>query len=187
MAYRPSVNPTSKTSQAVSRLFHALEPEPVKSSSRFDSLPPLREMPTRHMAHRYPLCWHPVPLGKRPKGRSQAASRRAVPTAVSRNSGEIISERRATSNRIGGRYHPGFAVTSLGISTSVAPLHAPAPRRGGPVLLCPHTGTRLFPMNLATEFMMEVGASWVDDHNTISSRRGQRVPGIVRRAARIDR
>jgi hypothetical protein len=55
--------------------------------------------------------------------------------------------------------------------------------RGVPVLLCPHTKTRLFPVDLANEFMVKVGASWVDDHNAISSRRGQRMPGSVRRAA----
>jgi hypothetical protein len=59
--------------------------------------------------------------------------------------------------------------------------------RGVPVLLCPHTKTRLFPVDVANEFMMKIGASWVDHHNAISSRRGQRIPGSGRRATRIDR
>jgi hypothetical protein len=37
--------------------------------------------------------------------------------------------------------------------------------RGVPVLLCPHTKTRLFPVDIANEFMASVGASWVEDHN----------------------
>jgi hypothetical protein len=41
--------------------------------------------------------------------------------------------------------------------------------KGVPVLLCPHTKTRLFPVDVANEFMMKVGASWVEDHNAISS------------------
>jgi hypothetical protein len=41
--------------------------------------------------------------------------------------------------------------------------------QGVPVLLCPHTKTRLFPVDVANEFMREVGASWVEDHNAISS------------------
>jgi hypothetical protein len=41
--------------------------------------------------------------------------------------------------------------------------------KGVPVLLCPHTKTRLFPVEVANEFMTEVGASWVEDHNAISS------------------
>jgi hypothetical protein len=40
--------------------------------------------------------------------------------------------------------------------------------KGVPVLLCPHTKTRLFPADVANEFMIEVGASWVEDHNAIS-------------------
>ena len=59
--------------------------------------------------------------------------------------------------------------------------------RGVPVLLCLHTKTRLFPVDVADEFLMEVGASWVDRHNATSSRRRQRVPGSGRHAARIDR
>jgi len=43
--------------------------------------------------------------------------------------------------------------------------------KGVPVLLCPHTKTRLFPVEVANEFMMEVGASWVEDHNATSARR----------------
>jgi hypothetical protein len=41
--------------------------------------------------------------------------------------------------------------------------------KGVPVLLCPRTGTRLFPVDVANEFMTNVGASWVEDHNAISS------------------
>ena len=40
--------------------------------------------------------------------------------------------------------------------------------KGVPVLLCPHTKTRLFPVDLGDEFMMKVGASWVEDHNATS-------------------
>jgi hypothetical protein len=43
--------------------------------------------------------------------------------------------------------------------------------KGVPVLLCPETKTRLFPVDVANEFMMKVGASWVDSHNAISSSR----------------
>jgi hypothetical protein len=43
--------------------------------------------------------------------------------------------------------------------------------KGVPVLLCPHTKTRLFPVDVANEFMVEVGASWVEDHNATSTRR----------------
>jgi hypothetical protein len=42
-------------------------------------------------------------------------------------------------------------------------------QKGVPVLLCPQTKTRLFPVDVANEFMIEVGASWVEDHNATSS------------------
>ena len=45
----------------------------------------------------------------------------------------------------------------LRVSSALARICA---ERGVPVLLCPYTGTRLFPVDLATEFMREVGASW---------------------------
>ena len=39
--------------------------------------------------------------------------------------------------------------------------------KGVPVLLCPHTKTRLFPVDVANEFMTELGSSWLEDHNAI--------------------
>ena len=59
-----------------------------------------------HLAHRDPLCWHrPLPWQK-PKERtlSGGLTGRLHPGMA----GEIISERRATSNRNGGRDHPGI-------------------------------------------------------------------------------
>jgi hypothetical protein len=45
--------------------------------------------------------------------------------------------------------------------------------KGIPVRLCPQTKTRLFPVDVAHEFMMKVGASWVKDHNATSSDRSR--------------
>jgi hypothetical protein len=39
--------------------------------------------------------------------------------------------------------------------------------KGVAVQLCPHTKTRLFPVDIAHEFMTEVGALWVNDHNSM--------------------
>src|SRR6516165_6109916 len=68
-----------------------------------------------HLAHRRPLCWHPLPPGQKPKERTlsapaEAPSDRRLPGRHhSGTASEIISERRATSNWIGGRHHSGFA------------------------------------------------------------------------------
>src|SRR5204863_4312847 len=75
-----------------------------------------------HMAHRCPLCWHPLPRAK-PKGRTligpaEAPSNRA---RSSRNGGrnhlgtpsEIKSEWWATSSRIRGRLPPESARVDL--------------------------------------------------------------------------
>jgi hypothetical protein len=40
--------------------------------------------------------------------------------------------------------------------------------KGVPVRLCPQTKTRLFPVDVANEFMLKVGASWVEGHNATS-------------------
>ncbi len=63
-----------------------------------------------HLAHRDPLCWHrPLPRQK-PKERTLSgpaetpSTERLHPAMPS----EIISEQRATSNRNGGRDHPGI-------------------------------------------------------------------------------
>jgi hypothetical protein len=66
-----------------------------------------------HMAHRYPLCWHPPS----PQGRgrtliapAEAPSDRCLPGRHHPGrASEIISERQATLNRNGRRHHPGFA------------------------------------------------------------------------------
>ena len=63
-----------------------------------------------HLAHRDPVCWHrPLPWQK-PKERTLSGP--AEPPLTGRlhpgMAGEIISERRATSNRNGGRDHPGI-------------------------------------------------------------------------------
>ena len=56
-----------------------------------------------HLAHRCPLCWHPLPRAKAKGADPNRATRGAAQPS------EIISERRATSNRNGGRHHRGFA------------------------------------------------------------------------------
>ena len=65
--------------------------------------------------------------------------------------------------------------------------------KGVPVRLSPDTKTRLFPVDVANEFMMKVGASWVEDHNARSwavaacarPRRGKRARA-ARSACRLD-
>src|SRR5229473_3692161 len=89
-----------------------------------------------HLAHRDPLCWHrPLPRQK-PKERTLSgpaetpSTERLHPAMPS----EIISEQRATSNRNGGRDHPGIpgdfsrnqqlAIAGAGAARP-APLHTP--------------------------------------------------------------
>jgi hypothetical protein len=50
------------------------------------------------------------------------------------------------------------------LSSALARLCA---EKGVPVRLCPQTKTRLFPEDVANQFMREIGASWVEDHNAM--------------------
>jgi hypothetical protein len=73
------------------------------------------------MAHRCPLCWHPLPLAKA-KGRTVGAPAEAL--FPPRYPGDIISEWRAKSSRNAERHQIGLVgdiipdsrATSLGIS-----------------------------------------------------------------------
>jgi hypothetical protein len=64
-----------------------------------------------HLAHHCPLCWHPLPRANAKGADPNRASR--GPALTERHhpgmAGEIISERRARSNRNAGRHHRGFA------------------------------------------------------------------------------
>src|SRR5437016_13453557 len=101
------------------------------------------------MAHRCPLCWHPLPRAK-PKGRTligpaEAPSNRA---RSSRNGGrnhlgtpsEIKSECWATSSRIRGRLPPESAarprVKLAALSGGSAPATAPLPFQSNFEMLC---------------------------------------------------
>ena len=70
----------------------------------------LNEALRAHLAHRCPLCWHPLPRPK-PKERTLVGRADAPPTWGHHPgmAGEIILERRAKSNRNAERDHRGFA------------------------------------------------------------------------------
>jgi hypothetical protein len=81
----------------------------------------LNEALRAHLAHRCPLCWHPLPRPK-PKERTLVGRAEAPPTwgHHPRMAGEIILERRAKSNRNAERDHRGFASDFPGIRTAAA-------------------------------------------------------------------
>jgi hypothetical protein len=73
-----------------------------------------------HMAHRCPLCWHPLPHRQRPKPRGRKrAGRGAVATAA--YPGDIIPEWQATSSRDAERHQIGLAGDIIPDSRATSP------------------------------------------------------------------
>src|SRR6516225_7066794 len=79
-----------------------------------------------HMAHRYPLCWHPPPPGQKPRADPNCASRGAVRPLFTRATSSRNSERNhlgtpsdiksdwwATSSRIRGRLPSESALVGI--------------------------------------------------------------------------
>ncbi|WFU14644.1 hypothetical protein [Bradyrhizobium sp. CB3481] len=84
--------------------------------------PILRQVHLAHMAHRKPPHRHPIHSFQTPKGRTYQSQKRPLRPGRFHSGmvGDFISERWATSNRNGGRFHFGSWAISSGISIFVS-------------------------------------------------------------------